>query len=135
MAFILQATVPTGHPSLTVDETLPGFNWLYGWDINDFLSAGGSTQMNRAIDATGRSYTELAQSLTINYALSEKVGAYTEWFVIAPSGADTARTQHVFDGGFVYRWSNNVQVDVRGGIGLSQASPDYLVGTGLVVRF
>jgi hypothetical protein len=135
MALIFQATVPTGHPTLTEDETLPGINWLYGWDINDFLAVGASTQINRAIDDTGSNYLDLAQSLTINYTLSERVGAYTEWFVIAPSGADTAQTQHVFDGGFTFRFSNNLQFDVRGGIGLSEAAPDYFLGSGFVKRF
>src|SRR5688572_30607175 len=39
-ALILQMTVPTGSSEFTADEVLPGFNYLYGWDINDKWSTG-----------------------------------------------------------------------------------------------
>ncbi|HUQ68215.1 MAG TPA: transporter, partial [Planctomycetaceae bacterium] len=39
MSLVPQMTVPLGSP-LTNDRLLPGANWLYGWDISDFLSAG-----------------------------------------------------------------------------------------------
>ena len=55
--------------------------------------------------------------------------------MLAPSGADSARTEHYFDGGFTYRVSNNLQLDVRGGVGLNEAAADYFTGAGAVVRF
>jgi len=135
MALVPQMTVPTGHHSFTNDRFLPGVNWLYGWDINDFLATGGSTQVNRAVDdGTGRDYTLWAQSWTVNYSLTEKLGAYTEWFALIPDDADTARTQHYFDGGFTFKFTPNVQGDVRAGIGLNEAADDYFVGVGLSWR-
>src|SRR5688572_20575959 len=50
MALMPQWTVPSGADAFTAGEVLPGINWLYGWDINDFLSTAGSTQINKAID-------------------------------------------------------------------------------------
>lgn len=135
MALILQMTVPTGHADLTAGEVCPGFNWLYGWDINDFLSVGMSTQGNSAIDDVGDDYFEFAQAITINYALAEKLSAYTEWFALIPSGGTTAFTEHYADGGFVYRLTNNIQFDIRAGIGLSDRANDYFTGTGLCLRF
>ena len=123
MALMPQMTVPTGHEE------------LYGWDINDFLSFAGSTQGNLGIDDAGDDYFEFAQSLTIGYSLTEKLGAYTEWFMLTPAGSIAARTQHYLDGGFTYSVTNNLQLDIRGGLGLSQASDDFFVGSGLVVRF
>ena len=135
MALVPQMTVPTGHESFTNDRVLPGLNWLYGWDINDFLATGGSTQVNRAVDdGTGHDYTLWAQSWTINYSLTEKLGAYTEWFGLIPNDADTARTQHYFDGGLTFKFTPNVQGDVRGGVGLNEAADDYFVGVGLSWR-
>ncbi|MFQ5730316.1 MAG: transporter [Planctomycetaceae bacterium] len=136
MALIPQMTVPTGSPRFTNDEVLPGVNWIYGWEINDFISTAGSSQINRAIDAgTGRAYLEFAQSWTVGYSLTDKLGAYTEWFVIVPHSADTAQTQHVFNFGLTYLFSNDVQWDIRFGRGLNRAADDYFVGTGLSVRF
>jgi hypothetical protein len=135
MALVPQMTVPTGANAFTADEVLPGVNWLYGWDINDFLSTAGSTQFNRVIDETGGSYTEWAQSWTVGYSLTDQVGAYTEWFAFFPHSADTAQPEHYFDGGFTYQFSNDIQWDIRAGVGLNDAADDYFVGTGLSIRF
>ena len=135
MAIVPQMTVPSGGRDFTADEVLPGVNWLYGWDINDFLSAGGSTQVNRANDGAGNFYAEFAQSLTFGYTLTEKLGAYTEWFVFIPHGDTTAQSEHYFNGGFAYHVTNNLQFDVRAGLGLNEAADDFFTGVGAVVRF
>ena len=136
MALVPQMTVPTGHPAFTSHQVLPGINWLYGWDITDFLSLGASTQANMGIDdATQHEFVEFAQAFTFGYTLSEKVGAYTEWFMITPAGADTIPTEHYLDGGVTYRVSNNLQLDIRAGKGVSAASVDYFLGSGAVVRW
>jgi hypothetical protein len=136
MALIPQMTVPSGDADITAGEVLPGVNWLYGWDVNEFISTGGSSQYNRSIDeSTGSPYGEFAQSWTIGYSLSERLGAYTEWFVLVPDGADSARTEHYFNAGFTFLMSNDVQLDLRAGTGASRAADDYFVGSGMSVRF
>src|SRR5262245_49874038 len=68
MALILQATLPTGARGISAERLLPGFNLLYGWDVvENLIDAGGSLQANRAIDAEGHPYVELAQSVTAGY--------------------------------------------------------------------
>jgi hypothetical protein len=134
-ALILQMTVPTGADKFTADEVLPGFNFLYGWDINDDWSTGGSTQLNRAIDdETSDAYVEFAQSWTVGYGWTDRIGSYTEWFVLAPSSADTNHTEHYFNGGFTVLLNDDIQWDVRAGVGLNGAADDYFAGTGLSFR-
>ena len=136
MALVPQMTVPTGAPAFTDNQVLPGINWLYGWEVNEFLAWGGSTQYNRRVDGTtGDGYTEWAQSFTINYTLTEKLGAYTEWFAFFPNSADTEVAQHYLDGGLTYKQTDNIQWDIRGGVGLSDSAADYFVGIGLSMRF
>ncbi|WP_186775870.1 transporter [Rubripirellula tenax] len=136
MAIIPQMTVPTASSDRTEDEVLAGLNWLYGWDINDFLSAAGSTRFNRAIDeVTADGYTEWAQSWTLGYSLAERVGAYTEYYGFYPSGADTASPEHYFNGGVTYLINNDMRWDIRGGTGLNDEADDYFFGTGLSIRF
>ncbi len=85
---ILQGTVPTGANAFTADEVLPGVNFVYGWDVNDFFSVGGGTQANRALDDNGEDfYVEFAQSITTGYGWTEKFGSYAEWYMFAPAGA------------------------------------------------
>ncbi|MEX1232553.1 MAG: transporter [Planctomycetaceae bacterium] len=135
MALVPQLTVPTGSNGFTTNETLPGMNWLYGWDINDTLSTGGSTQFNRAIDDSGEAYIEFAQSWTVGYGLTDELGAYTEWFAFFPNGADTARVEHYANAGFTYLITNDIQWDIRAGVGLNDAAADFFAGTGVSVRF
>jgi len=134
MSIMPQWTVPTGADAFTADIVLPGVSWLYGWDINEFLSTAGSTQVNKAVDDSDEIYHELAQSWTIGYTFTDRWGGYTEWFVLVPSGSDVARTQHYFNGGFILRVTNNLQFDIRAGVGLSDASDDFFTGAGMVVR-
>ncbi len=135
MALIPQATLPTGSSDFGADEFLPGLNWIYGWGINDCISTAGSTQFNRALDeTTADAYTEWAQSWTIAYTLSDRWGGYTEWYAFFPNSADTAQTEHYFNGGFTFLISNDVQWDIRAGTGLNDNSDDYLIGTGLSIR-
>jgi hypothetical protein len=136
MSLVTQMTVPTGHPALTGGKVLPGMNWLYGWDITEFVSFAGSTQANLAIDdLAGDEFLEFAQAFTFGFTLTEKLGAYTEWFMITPAGAEITPTQHFMDGGFTYKVSNDLQLDIRIGKGISGASDDLFAGTGAVVRW
>lgn len=135
MAIMPQMTVPTGQDPFTAGETLPGLNWLYGWDITEFISTAGSTQINKAVDDDGSNYYEVAQSWTIGYTLGEHWGAYTEVFAFFPSGASTALPEYYFDGGFTFPVTNNLQFDIRVGVGLNEPADDYFTGTGMVVRF
>ena len=136
MALIPQMFVPTGDRDVTADEVLPGLNWIYGWEINDFFSTAGSTQFNRVTDdATAEAFTMWAQSWTVAYSLTDRLGGYTEYFGLYPHSADTARPENYFNGGFTYLINNDVQWDIRGGVGLDDNADDYFAGSGLSIRF
>lgn len=152
-AVILQATVPSGARAFTSKEVDPGINWLYGWDIiPNFLSLGGSTQINRSrggLDSdfplielpsaasNNNSFVTLAQSLTVGYELSRRLGAFTEWFAFFPHGAfePNIGPEYYLDGGFTYLLTNNFQVDIRAGIGLNRHADDFYAGSGFAVRY
>jgi hypothetical protein len=135
MAILPQMNVPTGHADFTSGEVEPGVNWLYGWDINEWLSMAGSTQVNRALDDADVWFAEFAQSWVFGYKLTEKLGAYTEWFAFFPAGSVVALPQHFFNGGFTYLAHKNVQYDIRAGVGLNDAADDFFAGAGAVLRF
>lgn len=135
MALTPQMTVPTGSDEFTSDRTLAGANWLYGWNVTERLGIGGSTQFNRRFDDSVGEYSEGATSLTANYAITERLGHYSEWFALIPINTSAVPDEHYFDGGFTYGLSNDVQWDIRGGVGLNDDADDYFVGTGLSVRF
>lgn len=134
MALVPQMLVPTGDPEFSSEKTLPGLNWLYGWEINEFLSLAGSTQWNQAVDGTEQ-YSSFAQSVTIGYTLTEKLGGYTEWFGIMPHDANDILPEYYFNGGFTYSFTNDLQADIRAGAGLNDNAADYFIGSGLVKRW
>jgi hypothetical protein len=135
MAIVPQMNVPTGHEALSDHEVTPGVNWLYGWDVSEFIAIGGSTQVNRAQDDAGVFFAEFAQSMTVNYTLTDKLGAFTEWFAFFPAGSVVELPQQYFDSGFTYRVNNNFQLDIRAGVGLNDAADDFFAGSGAVLRF
>ena len=134
-AIILQMTVPLGSEGITADEVLPGINYIYGWELNETFSFAGSTQANRAVDDTGEAYTEIAQSLVVGIGLTDRIGAYAEWYGLFPHSANNVDDEHVANGGFTYHVTNNLMFDIEAGVGLNDAAPDYFLGTGGAVRF
>lgn len=135
-AIILQMTVPSGASDVTNDEVLPGFNYLYGWDITEDWSAGGSTGLNGATDGvTADSYTLFSQSWTVGYSWTDRIGSYAEWFVLSPVSADTDHTENYFNGGFTTLINNDLQWDIRAGVGLNGAADDFFGGTGFSFRY
>ncbi|MCC7084993.1 MAG: transporter [Pirellulales bacterium] len=135
MVIIPQMTVPSGSASQTAGEVMPGLNWCYGWELNDLIGVGASTQLNRTIDDAGNIYSQFAQSITIGYTLTKKLGAYTEWFCFVPNGRTVAQVQHYIDGGFAYHVTNNFQLDIRAGVGLNEPADNMFAGAGSVMRF
>jgi hypothetical protein len=135
-AIILQMTVPTGADVFSQDDVMPGFNYLYGWDITEDWSTGASTGLNATTDdETGDEHMLFTQSWTVNYSWNERLTSYTEWFVLAPSGADTTKPENYFNGGFTYLITDDIQWDIRAGVGLDEAADDFFAGTGLSIRY
>lgn len=136
MAIVPQMLVPVGSNAFTDNHVLPGVNWLYGWDLSDDLSTGGSTQFIRAVDGeTDDDFTLWAQSWTVGMSVTEKLGSYVEWFGLFPAAAETEKTQLYLNGGLTYRITNDIQWDIRIGCGLNHAADDLFTGTGLSVRW
>jgi len=135
-AIILQMSVPTGADAFTANEVLPGVNYLYSWELNEDWSLGGSTGINAATDdETTDTYSLFSQSLTLGHGWTERLSSYCEWYVLAPVSADTDKPQNYFNGGFTYLINNNLQWDIRAGVGLNQAADDFFAGSGLSVRY
>ncbi len=135
-AIILQMSLPTGADAFSADEVLPGVNYLYAWDLNEDWSLGGSTGLNAATDdETTDTYSEFSQSITVGHSWTDRVGSYVEWYVLSPVSADTNRPENYFNGGFTLLINNDVQWDIRAGLGLNEAADDFFAGTGLSFRY
>ena len=153
-ALIPQMIVPTGADAFTAGTVLPGANLVYSWDLTDRLATGGSTQVNRVLSGLapvpvpgtgvnpgagpagdGETFTELAQSWTVAASVTDRVGAYGEYFGFYPLDESGADDEHFLNGGLTYLLADDIQYDVRAGFGLNDAADDFFAGTGLSVRF
>lgn len=134
VALVPQATLPTGSAGFTNQDVLPGMNLLYGWDLNQRLSCGGSTQWNSTVGDPDETYLEWAQSLTVGWQFSDPIKGYAEWFALFPDDTTAASVEHYFNGGLTYLFNPDVQWDIRAGVGLSEAAGDFFAGTGISFR-
>lgn len=71
-------------------------------------------------------------TLTSGYSFSEKISGYIELYGFIPQ---IQKADHRFDAGLNYLLNPNHQLDISGGIGLSETSPDYFVALGYSFRF
>jgi hypothetical protein len=133
---IIDLSVPTGAEAFTADEVQPGVNYCYSWTFCKDWYLAGSTAVGGAIDdVTNDAYTQFSDSLSLGHKWTEKLGSFTEWYVLSPISADTNRPQNYLNGGFTYLFNNNVQWDIRAGVGLNEAADNFFAGSGISLRY
>jgi len=71
-------------------------------------------------------------TLSTCYSFSEKIGGYIELYGFVPQ---IEKPDHRFNAGITYLFNPNHQLDVSGGFGLSETSPEYYVSLGYSFRF
>jgi hypothetical protein len=71
-------------------------------------------------------------TLTTGYSMTEKLGAYLEFYGFAPQNQST---DHRFDGGLTYLINPNLMLDISGGLGLTDNAPNSFISVGFSYRF
>jgi hypothetical protein len=132
---VVESRLPTGSSSFTSGKMLPAIEYIYEWQVTKNLQVDGLTFLARdADDVTNESFLSTSEAFGAEEKLTESLTAYMQWHETSPSGANTVRTQQVIEGGLIVLLTPNMQYDAEYGVGLNDASPDYFVGTGLVIR-
>jgi hypothetical protein len=132
---VVDAFLPTGSSAFTAGEVLPEIEYIYEWKVFEDFTIDALTILADANDnVTNRDFLNVSQAVGAEEKLTDKITAYIQWHITTPDGADTFRTQQVFEGGFIFPLTKNFQLDVESGIGLNEATPDYFVGTGASIR-
>lgn len=137
-ALIVEMSVPTGGTAFTAGDVLPGFNFCYGWHLDEAKTwdLGCSTALGGATDdITGDNHAQFSQSATLGHSWNDRIHSYAEWYVLAPVNADTDKPQYYFNRGCTYLFTDNLQWDIRAGMGLNKAADDFFAGTGLSIRY
>jgi hypothetical protein len=138
-ALILSTTVPSGASAFTNDAVMPGINYDFSWEVvKDLVSIEGVVEAAGATDNLGHHYTTLSTGLTVVTDLTHNLQNFTEWFGTYAQGAldpGLGGPQHYVVTGFVYFLSNDMEIDIRAGVGLTNHSSNYLAGSGFSIRY
>ncbi|MBC7806493.1 MAG: transporter, partial [Akkermansiaceae bacterium] len=86
------------------------------------------------VSDTGDQFGEVSSSLSFGFGLSDRTGAYLEYFGFYPAGRGRDDSNFL-DTGVTHLLSNDLQLDARVGKGLSTNRDDYFLGAGASVRF
>lgn len=135
LSTIFEITVPSGSSDLSQDDVSPKGTLLWAYDWGSPLSVSGNFNFDVPVD-NGDYYFEPSASLSFGYAMTDKLGAYAEYFGFYPSGGNAPSTvsTHYLNGGFTYLLDTNLQLDILSGFGINDAADDYFCGFGLSFR-
>ena len=137
-ALLAQLSLPVGADNFTSHQADPSFLLAFTHSLTDFLSFSYNlaAAWQSSEDASSTRHTQSVFNYTANLGLSltDRLGAFVEFYgaiAINPSNIPS----NAFDGGFTFLILDNFQVDVSGGVGISEAANDWFVGSGLTYRF
>ncbi len=133
LGFIAALSLPTGGSDATDDVVVPGFKFLWSYDLADSTSIAGNINLALPESEAGDRIGLAEASLALAHSLTEQVGTYVEYFGLYPWEQDAL--EHYVNGGFTFLLSDDLQLDVRVGAGLNDSADDLFAGVGLSVRF
>ncbi len=129
MALLSHLTLPnTGSKDFQTSVLLPDMILSLSYQLSGYLSSG--INIGAEWDDTNQGATGI-YSWVLGFSLGEKTGAFIETY--GTFNDDTPFDSRI-DGGFTFLIQPNLQVDISGGWGLANISPDYFFGGGLSWR-
>ena len=123
----------SGSAANTSGDVDPEVVLLWAYDLNDRFAVAGNVGFAVPTELGDR-FFQTSASLTGALAITDKLGTYVEYFGIYPNamGSDAA---HNLNGGFTYLFTDNLQIDIRAGLGLNEEADDFVSGIGLSWRW
>ena len=133
LGVIAEMSVPSGSSVVSSGDVEPGVVLLWAYDVSDTLAVAGNFGLGVPTDG-GQRFVQTSASLSFAFSLSERWGAYAEYFGTYPNqrGSDCA---HFVNGGLTYLISDDFQLDWRIGAGLNEEADDFFTGVGFAWRW
>ena len=137
VSVIVGTSVPTGGREVGAEEWQPEAKLLLAWELSDRMGLSSNLNYARASgdDEEGGRFDQLSASLSLGLALSDRAGAFLEYFAFDRERAG-GPAAHYLDAGLTWSVWKDLQLDVRAGAGLNGgAETDSFAGVGAVVRW
>ena len=123
-SIIGQVTLENGEVAFRPESPFPEVRLNFSNTLSEKLSLGYNLGMGFPEDATYTLYT-----VVLGYSFAPGWSTFIE-----PYGFFFEEdSDHRFNTGLIYLVKDNFQVDLTGGFGLSEISPDYFIGFGLAL--
>ena len=126
---------PTAKGSLGNGNLEGGIIFPLAVNLGDRFGLGLMTEFDFLRDSSGGGYhTDFVNSVTLSYDVTDKIGAYVEFFSVI-SDEQGSDWQGQFDLGVTYGLTADVQLDTGINLGITDSAPDYQPFVGVTVRF
>jgi hypothetical protein len=133
LALIVDASIPTGAAMFRSEHVLPGVKGLMAWDLTERVAFSSNVNWALAEDAV-RTHNEWSVSGSVGVGLTDRWGAYTEYYGFGENVQGWQRRDYL-NGGVTFQPVPALQFDARVGMGPSMSRRDYFVGLGLSRRW
>lgn len=132
---LVGTSVPIGSDGISSERFDPSFRFAFAHGLSPRVdlayNLGYAWETGEAEGGDRRTDGSAVWTVAAGFGVSERLGAFVELFGAVPEkgSADTS-----MDGGFTWLVRPNFQLDVYGGVGLSDQAPDRLLGFGFAWR-
>jgi len=113
-----------------VKHFTPELVLLFSNEINDKFGLGYNIGVEWSDDLEERNYF---YSVSTGMAITSRLGTFFEFYGDLKS--DIKNSNRNIDGGFSYLIKENIQADIYGGLGLTEEANNFILGTGIAVKF
>ncbi len=128
-----ELSLPSGSAGVSSGDVDPAVKLLWAHDLTDDLAVAGNVNFAVPTEEAGR-FFQTAASVSLAYSLTERLGTYIEYYGFYPN-TRTSDCAHYVNGGFTYLLTDNLQFDIRAGVGLNEEADDFFSGIGFSWRF
>jgi hypothetical protein len=105
---------------------------LWNYDLAAGPGIFGTVLLSSVTGDDGR-FFEAGNAIGISLPVNDRFESFVEYFGFYRKGG--GGPAHNLNGGFTYLFTDNLQLDINGGLGLNGRADDYFLGTGLAFRF
>jgi hypothetical protein len=135
-ALLAGTTLPTGARAFSSERFDPSVRLACSHTLSERTGLGynvaGIWQSDQDSAGDRDTTASVAYSVVLGIALTRQLGTFIEFFGDAPT--TSGKPANAFDTGLTYLLAGNLQIDVLGGVALSEAADDWFIGAGLVYR-
>jgi hypothetical protein len=133
-AVLTAVPVPLEGNPFALNSLQPLTELMYTWEVSDRTAITGRSGF-AVFGAARGNYTQIQQSLSFDVILTERLGAFVSWDMLADHGSGNDTSQHMASGGLSFLLAERFAISWRSAVGLNTAAPDFLNDIWFAYRF